>query len=100
MLLYLNLFSDDETVDEEFVYNFTDINILPELKRIDGVGFSEIMGNRDYSMRVWLKPERLAAYHVSTDEIIKAIRGQNVEAAPGKTGEGSNKRRQSLQYVL
>jgi hydrophobe/amphiphile efflux-1 (HAE1) family protein len=100
MLLYLNLFSEDETVDEKFVYNFTDINILPELKRIDGVGFSEIMGNRDYSMRVWLKPERLAAYRVSTDEIIKAIRGQNVEAAPGKTGEGSNKRAQSLQYVL
>ena len=100
MLLYLNLFSDDETVDEKFVYNFTDINILPELKRIEGVGFSEIMGSRDYSMRVWLKPERLAAYRVSTDEIIKAIRGQNVEAAPGKTGEGSNKREQSLQYVL
>src|SRR5882672_11390331 len=100
MLLYLNLFSDDETVDEKFVYNFTDINILPELKRIEGVGFSEIMGSRDYSMRVWLKPERLAAYRVSTDEIIKAIRGQNVEAAPGKTGESSNKRAQSLQYVL
>jgi len=100
MLLYLNLFSEDETVDEKFVYNFTDINILPELKRIEGVGFSEIMGNRDYSMRVWLKPERLAAYRVSTDEIIKAIRAQNVEAAPGKTGEGSNKREQSMQYVL
>jgi len=100
MLLYLNLFSDDETVDEKFVYNFTDINILPELKRIDGVGFSEIMGNRDYSMRVWLKPERMAAYHVSTNDIIGAIRGQNVDAAPGKTGEGSNKIEQSLQYVL
>ncbi len=100
MLLYLNLFSEDETVDEKFVFNFTDINILPELKRIEGVGFAEIMGSRDYSMRVWLKPERLAAYKVSTNEIIEAIRGQNVEAAPGKTGEGSNKREQSLQYVL
>jgi hydrophobic/amphiphilic exporter-1 (mainly G- bacteria), HAE1 family len=100
MLLYLNLFSEDETVDEKFVYNFADINILPELKRIDGVGFAEIMGSRDYSMRVWLKPDRLAAYNVSTDEIVHAIRAQNVEAAPGRTGEGSNKREQSLQYVL
>ncbi len=100
MLLYLNLFSEDEMADEKFVYNFTDINILPELKRIEGVGFAEIMGSRDYSMRVWLKPDRLAAYSVSTNEIIEAIRGQNVEAAPGKTGEGSNKREQSLQYVL
>src|SRR6476620_8003979 len=100
MLLYLNLFSEDETVDEKFVYNFADINILPELKRIDGVGFAEIMGSRDYSMRVWLKPDRLAAYLVSTDEVIAAIRGQNVEAAPGKTGESSGEKAQTLQYVL
>src|SRR6187551_834557 len=100
MLLYLNLFSEDKTADEKFVYNFADINILPELKRIEGVSFAEIMGSRDYSMRVWLKPDRLAAYNVSTDEIVNAIRSQNVEAAPGKTGEGSNKREQSLQYVL
>src|SRR6478735_2174199 len=100
MLLYLNLFSTDETADEKFVYNFADINILPELKRIEGVGFAEIMGSRDYSMRVWLKPDRLAAYNISPDEIVNAIRAQNVEAAPGRTGEGSNKREQSLQYVL
>lgn len=100
MLLYLNLYSEDESADEKFVYNFADINILPELKRIDGVGFAEIMGSRDYSMRVWLKPEKLAAYKVSTDEIIAAIRGQNVEAAPGKTGESSDKRAQVMQYVL
>ncbi|MBS1543903.1 MAG: efflux RND transporter permease subunit, partial [Bacteroidetes bacterium] len=51
MLLYLNLYSEDETVDEKFVYNFADINILPELKRINGVGLAQIMGARDYSMR-------------------------------------------------
>lgn len=100
MLLYLNLYSEDESADEKFVYNFADINILPELKRIDGVGFAEIMGSRDYSMRVWLKPDKLAVYNVSTDEIISAIRGQNVEAAPGKTGESSDKRAQVMQYVL
>jgi HAE1 family hydrophobic/amphiphilic exporter-1 len=100
MLLYLNIFSKDENVDEKFVYNFADINILPELKRIDGVGFAEIMGSRDYSMRIWLKPVKMVAYNVSTQEVIEAIREQNVEAAPGKTGESSGKAVQSMQYVL
>lgn len=100
MLLYLNLFSDDKSVDEKFVYNFADINVLPELKRIDGVGFAEIMGARDYSMRVWVNPVKMASYQVSTEEVVSAIRGQNVEAAPGKTGESSDKKEQTLQYVL
>ncbi|MFN5921905.1 MAG: efflux RND transporter permease subunit, partial [Bacteroidota bacterium] len=100
MLLYLNIFSEDESTDEKFVYNFARINILPELKRIDGVGFAEIMGSRDYSMRVWLNPLKLSAYSISTDDVIQAIRGQNVEAAPGKTGESSDKTEQTLQYVL
>jgi hydrophobic/amphiphilic exporter-1 (mainly G- bacteria), HAE1 family len=100
MLLYLNLMTEDTLMDEKFVYNFADINILRELKRIDGVGFAEIMGSRDYSMRVWLKPDRLASYKISTDEVINAIRAQNVEAAPGKSGESSDKQVQMLQYVL
>ncbi len=100
MLMYLNIMSDDPAADEKFVYNFTDINVLQELKRIEGVGFAEIMGAKDYSMRVWLKPDRLTAYGVSTDEVVEAIRAQNVEAAPGKTGESSDKAPQMLQYVL
>ncbi|HEX9959045.1 MAG TPA: efflux RND transporter permease subunit, partial [Fibrella sp.] len=74
MLLYLNIVSDDPTVDEKFIYNFADINILAELKRIDGVGFAAIMGNRDYSMRIWLKPDRMTVYEVSADEVVAAIR--------------------------
>ncbi len=100
MLMYLNLYSEDETVDEKFVFNFTDINILPELKRINGVGYAEIMGSRDYSMRVWLDPQKMAVYQVGTDEVINVIRAQNVEAAPGKSGESSDKKAQTLQYVL
>jgi multidrug efflux pump subunit AcrB len=73
MLLYLNITSDDKAAGEKFIYNFADINILQELKRIDGVGFAEIMGSREYSMRVWLKPDRMAAYDVGTDEIVQAI---------------------------
>lgn len=100
MLLYLNIMSEDSTADEQFIYNFADINILQELKRIDGVGFAEIMGSREYSMRVWLKPDRMLAYQVSAQEVVDALRNQNVEAAPGKTGESSGKDPQSLQYVL
>ena len=100
MLLYLNIVSEDTTMDERFIFNFTDINILKELKRIDGVGFVEIMGAKDYAMRVWLKPDRMLAYQVSADEVISALRNQNVEAAPGKTGESSGRESNVLEYVL
>ena len=100
MLMYINLISEDPTVDEKFIYNFADINVLAELKRIDGVGFADIMGSREYAMRVWLKPARMDAYQISADDIIKALKEQNVEAAPGKVGESSGRQAQSLQYVL
>ncbi len=100
MLLYLNIVSDDPKVDEKFIYNFADINVLAELKRIDGVGFAAIMGSRDYSMRVWLKPDRMTAYDISPDEVVAGIRKQNVEAAPGKAGESADQAPQTLQYVL
>ena len=100
MLLYLNILSKDSSMNEEFIYNFADINVLPELKRINGVGFADIMGAREYSMRVWLKPDRMLAYNISTDEIIKTLRSQNIEAAPGVAGENSGKDKQVKQYVL
>ncbi|GAB3641986.1 efflux RND transporter permease subunit [Spirosoma arcticum] len=100
MLLYLNIVSDDPTVDEKFIYNFADINVLAELKRIDGVGFAAIMGSRDYAMRVWLKPDRMTVYEVSAADVVAAIRKQNVEAAPGKAGESADRDPQTLQYVL
>ena len=100
MLLYLNIMSEDPKVNEKFIYNFADINVLQELKRIDGVGFAEIMGSREYSMRVWLHPDRMVAYDVAADEVVGAIRAANVEAAPGKSGESSGGRAQVLQYVL
>jgi HAE1 family hydrophobic/amphiphilic exporter-1 len=100
MLLYLNIFSDKDNLDEKFLYNFTDINILAELKRIEGVGFADIMGSREYAMRIWLQPDKLLNYNLSAAEVIAMIKQQNVEAAPGKIGESSGKQAQSLQYVL
>ncbi|MET0244270.1 MAG: efflux RND transporter permease subunit, partial [Flavitalea sp.] len=100
MLLYLNVFSEDPNVNEEFIYNFADINILQELKRIDGVGLVDIMGARDYAMRVWLKPDRMLSNNISTTELIDMLRQQNIEAAPGVAGENSGKDKASNQYVL
>lgn len=100
LLMYVNIVSTDPNLDEKFIYNFTDINILQELKRIDGVGYSEIVSEKDYSMRVWLKPDRMTSYKISTEEIVEAIQRQNIEAAPGKAGESSDKTPQALQYVL
>ncbi len=100
MLMYINLKSDDPTLDEKFIYNFTDINVLLELRRIDGVGFADILGNREYAMRIWLNPQRLDAYGLSAEDVINALRAQNLEAAPGKIGESSGRSAQSMQYVL
>ncbi|MDF2455325.1 MAG: transporter, hydrophobe/amphiphile efflux family [Cytophagaceae bacterium] len=100
MLLYINLKSSDVSFDEKFIYNYADINVLPELKRIEGVGFADILGNREYAMRIWLKPQRLDAYELSADDVVQALRAQNLEAAPGKIGESSGRKSQSMQYVL
>ncbi|MFV5687990.1 efflux RND transporter permease subunit [Flavobacterium sp. ZT3R25] len=99
-LMYVNLYSKDPKMDQKFLYNFTDINILSELKRVDGVGDADIVGNRDYAMRVWLKPDRMLAYKISADEVMKALEEQSLEASPGKTGESSGKRSQAFEYVL
>lgn len=100
MLLYLNVLSNDSNLDEKFLFNYADINILPELKRIEGVGYADIMGQREYAMRVWLNPIKMNAYQVSTSDVEQSLKDQNIEAAPGKVGESSGKKSQSLQYVV
>lgn len=100
MLMYLNITSTDSSQDEQFIYNFTDINVLQELKRLDGVGRAEIMGQKEYSMRVWLDPQKMAAYSISADEVVNALQKQNISAAPGKVGESSGKKAGELQYVV
>jgi hydrophobic/amphiphilic exporter-1 (mainly G- bacteria), HAE1 family len=87
MLLYINILSNDSLLDEKFLYNFTDINVLKEIRRIEGVGFAEILGSREYAMRVWLRPDKMVMYNISSVEVIEKLRAQNVEAAPGKIGK-------------
>ncbi len=100
MLMYVNVFSKDPHMNENFLYNYADINLLPELKRVDGVGFADILGNREYAMRIWLKPDKMLAYKISSEEVLEALNNQSLEASPGKTGESSGKRSESFEYVL
>jgi HAE1 family hydrophobic/amphiphilic exporter-1 len=101
MLMYLNIFSKDPSLSEKFLYNYADINILSELKRVKGVGYADILGAKEYAMRIWLKPDKMLAYNISTEEINEALDNQNIEAAPGKIGENSDKSTNyPLQYVV
>lgn len=100
MLMYINLYSDDPTLEQNFLFNFADLNILSELKRVDGVGFADVLGNREYSMRIWLKPDRMLAYKISSDDVMKALDEQSLEASPGRLGESSGKQSQAFEYVL
>jgi HAE1 family hydrophobic/amphiphilic exporter-1 len=100
MLMYVNLFSTDKNTDMKFLYNYADINVLSELKRVNGIGSGDILGTREYAMRIWLKPDRMLAYKISADEVMEALSSQSLEASPGKTGEASGQRSQAFEYVL
>jgi len=100
MLMYLSIYSSNPGHDEKFLYNFTDINVLAELKRIPGVGFADIMGAKEYAMRIWLKPDRMATHSVSSEDVIAALEAYNLEAAPGKIGENSDRGNTPLQYTV
>lgn len=100
ILMYVNLYSDDPHADQKFLFNYADINILPELKRVEGVGSADILGTREYAMRIWLKPDRLTAYGISAEEVMDALKDQSIEASPGKIGESSGKFAQNFEYIL
>lgn len=101
MLMYVNLFStSDKVADQNFLYNFANANLLPELSRVDGIAQTRILGSRQYAMRVWLKPDRMRAYSVSTEDVMKAIGEQSVIGSPGRLGQATGKQSQSLEYVL
>jgi HAE1 family hydrophobic/amphiphilic exporter-1 len=100
MLMYLSIHSENPEHDEKFLYNFADINVLAELKRIEGVGFADILGAKEYAMRIWLKPDKLTAYGIAAEDVLDALDAYNVEAAPGKIGENSDRGTAQLQYTL
>lgn len=96
MLLGFAIYSTDDRYDIKFLENYANINIIPEVKRIPGVGDAMVMG-ADYSMRIWLKPDVMAQYKLMPTDVSAALAEQNIEAAPGQFGENGN---QSFQYVM
>mgnify|MGYP003396731428 CR=1 FL=1 len=100
MLMYVNLYSKDKSMDEKFLYNYANVKMLPEINRINGVARSQILGSRTYAMRVWLNPERMRAYNISTDEVMNALKEQSIVGRPGRLGQSSGIKAQSLEYVL
>ena len=99
LIMVLTMSSDDEKhYDQTFMSNYAQINLIPEIKRIQGVGAAVIFGgSKDYSMRVWLNPAQMATYGLTPNEVMASIKDKNLEAAPGMFGEGSSA---PFEYVL
>ena len=96
MLVVFSLLSPDHSYDNEFIENYMKINVIPQIQRVSGVGDAMVFG-ADYSMRIWLKPDVMAQYHLMPADITAALAEQNIEAAPGQFGESGD---QSFQYVM
>lgn len=96
MLLVFSVYSSDDRFDQEFLENYAKINVIPRIQRVSGVGDAMVLGS-DYSMRIWLKPDVMAQYHLMPADVSQALAEQNIEAAPGTIGEREN---QTFQYTL
>ena len=96
MLLIFSLYDVEDKYDIEFIENYANINLIPEIKRVKGVGDANVMG-QDYSMRIWLKPDVMAQYKLVPSDVSAALAEQNIEAAPGQFGEQGD---QSFQYSI
>ncbi|MCA9009453.1 MAG: efflux RND transporter permease subunit, partial [Planctomycetaceae bacterium] len=100
MLMYVNVYSTDKNVDQNFLYNYTSSNILPEIYRTPGIGSAKILGNRAYAMRVELNLERLRAYKISSADVMEAIKEQSMIGSPGRLGQATGTTSQTVEYVL
>jgi len=96
-LLIFSLYSENKAYDATFLQNYAKINLVPAIQRVNGVGTTRIFTSRDYSMRIWLKPDQMSRYGLVPDDITNALNEQNIEAAPGSFGENSH---EAFQYVI
>lgn len=96
MLMVFSVYDESDKYPETFIENYAKINVIPEVQRVPGVGDAMVMG-ADYSMRIWLKPDVMAQYHLMPSDVTEALNEQNIEAAPGTIGERGN---QTYQYTL
>ena len=99
-LMAVNFFSPDQSRDQLYLSNYATIRVKDELAQIDGVGSINIIGQRDYSMRVWLDPDRMAALQLTATDIIAALQEQNIQVAAGSLGRPPVPRGEDFQYTL
>ena len=96
-LMVFGFYSENKDYDATFIQNYLKINVIPAIQRINGVGNVNVFQQNDYAMRIWLKPEKLAAYNLMPADITAALREQNIEAAAGSLGENSG---EAFTYVV
>ncbi len=96
-LMFLAVLSKNEEYNSTYIQNYLNINLLPELKRINGVGDVSVFGSKTYAMRIWLKPEKLKAYGLIPSDVTKAINEQSLEAAAGSIGQNNA---EAFEYVV
>lgn len=96
-LMFLTVLSENKEYDATYVQNYLNINVLPELKRISGVGDVTVLGAKNYAMRIWLQPEKLAAYGLMPIDVTAAINEQSLEAAAGALGQNNA---EAFEYVI
>ena len=97
-IMFVAVSSEDSAkYDELFLENYIKISLIPQIQRVPGVAQAQVFGTKDYSMRIWLKPDRLTANNLSPQDVLNAIKDQNLEAAPGRLGQSSG---ETFEYVL
>jgi len=100
MLLVINVFSPDGSFDPVYLSNYTSINIRDPLARVEGVGAANLLGELDYSMRIWLNPDKMSAIGLSPQDVVSAIQAQNIQAALGQIGGPPIGDDQMNQYTI
>jgi HAE1 family hydrophobic/amphiphilic exporter-1 len=100
MLMYVNIFSTDPQADQKDLFNFANVYVMPRLKRIQGMGIPRNLGNRVFAMRVWLNPDSMRRYRISSEDVMKALEEQSIIGSPGRLGQATGKTSQSKEYVL
>ncbi len=96
-IMVLGFYSDSKDYDDTFIQNYLKINVIPAVQRINGIGDVGVFSQNDYAMRIWLKPEKLAAYNLIPSDVLAVLNEQNLEAAAGSLGENNG---EAFTYVV
>ncbi|MCB7481985.1 efflux RND transporter permease subunit [Christiangramia sediminis] len=96
-LMFFSVYSNNKDYDDTFIQNYLKINVIPEIQRVNGVGNVLVFGGKDYAMRIWLQPDKLAAYNLVPSDVIGALNEQSLEAAAGSLGENNG---EAFSYTI